>query len=337
MKIKCEFCGNFINDTDEICPNCSAANEHLVRAGSDIPKSLEELIRFCSEKKLPLEKMRFFIGNDCKEAKAFGIFKDNDGNFVVYKNKSDGSRMIRYRGRDEAYAVNEIYQKLRNELVDRKESGKLLANTTAPNNIKASRQTAVSKSQRASRPVNRSAKRSRDDSFSKSDIKSLIISISVFIIVAVIFVSCASCISRIPDTGFYKYNGSDYYSDGSNWYKYDSDSNSWPVDKNYPSELNDNYGSYYYSDTFDSRQSGYSDSYNSSDIPGFWNSSDYSWDNSDSWDSSDDSWSSSDDSWNSSSSWDSSDDSWDSSWDDNDWDFDFSDWDFGDTDWDSDW
>ena len=70
MKIKCEFCGSFINDTDEICPNCSAANEHLVRAGSDIPKSLEELSRFCSEKKLPLEKMRFFIGNDCKEAKA---------------------------------------------------------------------------------------------------------------------------------------------------------------------------------------------------------------------------------------------------------------------------
>ena len=53
---------------------------------------------------------------DVLQPKAFGIYKDSDGNFVVYKNKGDGTRAERYRGKDEAYAVNEIYQKLRSEI-----------------------------------------------------------------------------------------------------------------------------------------------------------------------------------------------------------------------------
>ncbi len=31
---------------------------------------------------------------------------------IVYKNKADGSRSIRYRGPDEAYAVRALYEKL---------------------------------------------------------------------------------------------------------------------------------------------------------------------------------------------------------------------------------
>ena len=31
MKIKCDFCGGMIEDTDPICPNCGAANEHMSR------------------------------------------------------------------------------------------------------------------------------------------------------------------------------------------------------------------------------------------------------------------------------------------------------------------
>lgn len=61
---------------------------------------------------------------DFRQPKAFGIYKDSDGNFVVYKNKGDGTRAERYRGKDEAYAVNEIYQKLRSEI-------QILTDTTA--------------------------------------------------------------------------------------------------------------------------------------------------------------------------------------------------------------
>ena len=55
---------------------------------------------------------RFFIGKDIKEPRAFGIYENSNGEFVVYKNKEDGSRAIRYTGTDEAYAVNELYYRL---------------------------------------------------------------------------------------------------------------------------------------------------------------------------------------------------------------------------------
>ena len=79
------------------------------------PQTIEELLAFCERHELPLSKMRFFIGLDYPGAKAYGIFKDKNGDFVVYKNKADGSRAVRYRGPDEAYAVNELFQKLKDE------------------------------------------------------------------------------------------------------------------------------------------------------------------------------------------------------------------------------
>ena len=120
MKVKCEYCGNFIPDTEEICPVCGAPNEHMVRSGDGIPKTIEELKAYAISKGLPLEQMRFFIGEDIREPKAFGIYQDVGGDFIVYKNKSNGERVVRYRGSDEAYAVNELYQKLRSEVTDQK-------------------------------------------------------------------------------------------------------------------------------------------------------------------------------------------------------------------------
>ena len=43
MKLKCNYCGSFIKDTDEKCPNCGAVNEHLMRSADGIPKTIEEL------------------------------------------------------------------------------------------------------------------------------------------------------------------------------------------------------------------------------------------------------------------------------------------------------
>ena len=63
---------------------------------------------------MPLLRMRFFVGEDFKEPKAFGIYQDGD-DFVVYKNKANGQRAVRYRGPDEAYAVSELFQKLLEE------------------------------------------------------------------------------------------------------------------------------------------------------------------------------------------------------------------------------
>lgn len=120
MRITCEYCGGYLQDTDECCPNCAAVNKNVMRSADGIPKTIEQLKAFAEEKKLPLKKMRFFIGENITEPRAFGIYKDEYENFVVYKNKSDGTRIVRYEGKDEAYAVNELYQKMRSEVMEQK-------------------------------------------------------------------------------------------------------------------------------------------------------------------------------------------------------------------------
>ncbi len=120
MKVKCEFCGAMIDDTLEKCPNCGANNQNIRRTTDHTPKTIEELQQWYKDRSLPpYEVTRFFIGIDYKEPKAFGIYQDGT-KFIVYKNKADGSRAIRYEGTDEAYAVNELFLKLKAEILDQK-------------------------------------------------------------------------------------------------------------------------------------------------------------------------------------------------------------------------
>ena len=120
MKIKCDYCGNTYEEFQERCPFCSAPNPSH-HEGDDQPRTIEELKKWYKDRNLPPENItRFYIGVDYKYPKAFGIFKDENGEFVVYKNKADGTRSIRYKGHDEAYAVDEIFQKLKDEIVHQK-------------------------------------------------------------------------------------------------------------------------------------------------------------------------------------------------------------------------
>lgn len=123
MQIKCEFCGAFMNDTDAKCPACGAENKKHKEAVITTPKTIEQLKDWYKARNLPpYEKTRFFIGEDYKGKRAFGIYKEGD-EFIVYKNKDDGTRAIRYHGKDEAYAVNELYLKLKSEIVNQKTGG----------------------------------------------------------------------------------------------------------------------------------------------------------------------------------------------------------------------
>ena len=86
---------------------------------ADRVNSVAELIE--RTKGLPLEKMRFFINEDRREPKCFGIYQEpGSGRWIVYKNKADGSRAVRYSGPDEAYAAQEIWAKLNSEIALRK-------------------------------------------------------------------------------------------------------------------------------------------------------------------------------------------------------------------------
>ncbi len=114
---RCEYCGGTVSSTDEHCPNCGAPNPGYVADTERhvfLPKTIEELKEYCAERGMPLLKMRFFIGEDFREPRAFGIYRDGT-NFIVYKNKANGQRAVRYNGPDEAYAVNELFMKLLDE------------------------------------------------------------------------------------------------------------------------------------------------------------------------------------------------------------------------------
>ncbi|MBR1820953.1 MAG: hypothetical protein IJ769_04950 [Clostridia bacterium] len=81
----------------------------------DRVNSVAELIE--RTKDMPLEKMRFFINQDRKEPRCFGIYQDSyTGHWVVYKNKDNGSRAVRYSGPDEAFAAQELWAKINSEI-----------------------------------------------------------------------------------------------------------------------------------------------------------------------------------------------------------------------------
>ena len=112
--IKCSFCDNLMNETDLNCPFCGTPHDPETQGRYGVPHTVFELKKFAHDMGISLERLHFHIGEDYKGAKAFGIYKEErTGNFVVYKNKDNGQRAIRYYGPDEAYAVNELYQKLK--------------------------------------------------------------------------------------------------------------------------------------------------------------------------------------------------------------------------------
>lgn len=81
------------------------------------PKTIDELRMWAEDNNLPLDEMRTYIGIDYRGAKAFGIYEDEQtGKFIVYKNKADGTRSVRYEGYDQAYAVNELYMKMQERI-----------------------------------------------------------------------------------------------------------------------------------------------------------------------------------------------------------------------------
>ena len=114
---QCKYCGSTVSSSDKCCPNCGAPNEGYVADTEKqvfLPKTIEELKEYCAERGMPLLRMRFFIGEDYRKPKAFGIYKDGE-NFIVYKNKANGQRAVRYQGPNEAFAVNELFLKLLDE------------------------------------------------------------------------------------------------------------------------------------------------------------------------------------------------------------------------------
>ncbi|MCQ2519140.1 MAG: zinc ribbon domain-containing protein [Lachnospiraceae bacterium] len=257
MEVKCEYCGSMIPATADKCPNCGGTNENMQRSVNGTPKTIAELQNWYRAMNLPPENVtRFFIGKNINEPRAFGIY-EQEGEFIVYKNKDDGSRAVRYRGRDEAYAVNELYLKLKAEILNQKS-----------NNI----------ARNSSRPAPKK----------KSNL--WVIVWAVFAMTG-LMVSCFDNLQHKND-GYYSDGSGVYYNYGSDWYAYDSNygdyiyvDSPWFVDNKEDYNVEDSayeYTSYDFKDStaWDDIQA--SESYS--------NDSDYSWDSGSDWDSGGSDW-----------------------------------------------
>lgn len=139
MEIKCEYCGGFFDDSKENCPHCNGINSNIKRVVDNTPKTIDELKKWYADRHLPpYEETRFFIGENHQGPRAFGIYRENT-EVIVYKNKDDGTRAIRYQGTDEAYAVNELYLKLKAEILNQKALNQRNSGSNAKQNKKSSK------------------------------------------------------------------------------------------------------------------------------------------------------------------------------------------------------
>ena len=256
MKIRCEYCNNYIDESEEKCPTCGAPNKDFKRVANQGPTTIEELEKWYKDHNLPpYETTRFFIGINYTEPKAFGIYKDEKtGKFVVYKNKDTGERKIRYEGKDEKYAVNELYTKLKEEILHQK-------------GLNSNKETRKVSSGRG---------------------------FYILFVVIAIFIGYALFYSP-PKRGYYNIEGQEYYYVKSGgWFVYNNSEWVSTSKPNYSGKVNDYYDGYSY-DSSDSSytdirdSSVYNDSWDSVSSSDDWDS-DSSWDSSDSWDSGSTDW-----------------------------------------------
>jgi hypothetical protein len=280
------------------------------------PKTIDELRWFCDDHNIPAREMRFFIGEDFKEPKAFGIYRDDDGDFVVYKNKADGSRAVRYKGPDEAFAVNEIYEKMKSEVEQRKQAKRSADPGSRSSGLRYN----------GIRDIDPPRSYSGGSSFRFSKSEKTVLAV----ILALVIAGCGyigykaykfiDLYRHTPNSGYYAFHGTKYYDDAGTWYYYDDSYDDWyPADYVDPL-LIDDYGDYYISGDY---SEDYFDEYGITDFRDseyYYSGSYYDSDDDYYYDDDDDDWS-----------WDDYD--WD---DDDDWDWDY-DYDYDDSDWDSDW
>lgn len=276
MQIKCEYCGSYISEKDEFCKQCGAVNAGFKRSTDGTPKTISELKAWYSERNLPPKEVtRFFIGENYKGARAFGIYEE-DGEFIVYKNKNDGTRAIRYSGKDEAYAVNEIYLRLKSEILNQKAH-----NINNKNSGGSGKETG------------------QFDKVSSLLSKLYIIG-GIIAVIAVVLSFIQVAIDTVRDTpyagNYYRYEDEVYYCESyvnDSWYWYDYDDMDY-VPVSIPQEMYDNIQDYKFSvddewydsiERFEDTDMGrYVESLHES------SDSDYSWDSSDSWDSGSSDW-----------------------------------------------
>lgn len=246
--------------------------------------SLEEINNIIGYFQIPIfDVCRFAIGFDCKESKCFGIYYDQYlGEYVVYKNKADGSRAIRYQGPDEQMACQIIWDKFIEEVKNRPAFARKFLPDYVPNT------TSRSNNYRSNSSYGSTNRRGISAS-------SLINGIGIFLACAIlVFVFCF--LLSQPSRGYYLYDDEVYYYNDGSWYYYDDYYDTWDY---YYDDDYEFLEDYYYGTSYDYIDYAFEDT-------DFYYESDYNSDYDSGWDSD---W---DSDWDSG--WDSGGSDWDSDW-----------------------
>lgn len=293
MEVKCQHCGSTVDEKSQTCPICGTQLPRANKAPSEWPKTIEELMAWYTDHHLPPEDVtRFFIGKNITEPRAFGIYKNEVGEIVVYKNKNSGERAIRYQGMNEAFAVGEIYQKLRDEMAKQR------SRSRAKKSVERAGSGNVSTLQSTSKPAPRKSRANRVQAPQGGKKKKNWLKIGIISSLVAFGVGAVALTDYVPN-GYYLYNGTEYYHQGSSWYRYNPESDFWYEAESMSDIITgDNAEQYQYSGhegtAFEDTEYYYHSSSNDSDDDDDNDWGDDDWDDDDDWDNSstdfDDDW-----------------------------------------------
>ena len=237
MKIKCDFCENHFEDTESCCPYCGGVNAAAGnrRFSNGVPKTVAELRQWAQQNHVPLDKMRVYIGENNRGPKCIGIYKDGD-EVTVYKNKCDGTRAVRYQGTDEAYAVNEVYLKIK-EMLAMADAEKRVPGSNGGNRSDSGYAGSQSSYD------NNGYHRRNNNTGAGAKIIGMVILI-VVIAIGVSMPSCSGNISRLAQgysSGYYSGSyGSGHDSNSSGWdWDYDDSDDDYDWDSDWDSDYGD--------------------------------------------------------------------------------------------------
>lgn len=191
------------------------------------PKTIKELEKFYKDHNFPTyEETKIFIGEQYKSLKAYGVYKDSkSGKYVVFQNKGNGVKITYYEGYDEEFAVNKVYLRIKERLIDKdkKSLSKRFQNTYL---------------------------------FIYSTV---IVMIIIFFVIYIVFDSFVF----VPQRGYYFINNQAYYQINGFWYQYDNDDWHLCSEPKYFGSLNDYYKGKNYKKTRYYSDIRYSSIYNS--------------------------------------------------------------------------
>lgn len=191
--------------------------------------SIEEFRNVFREFGIDEDNVRFYLGKYHLSPKAFGIYQIAD-NYIVYKVKANGETSIRYEGKDEQYAVKELYLKFLQEVSKRtglneKYNPYYDPNYKVDNRVK------------------------QKEYYEKKKKRLKYVYTFVFIVIAIIVISFIILPKVESKPKYYQYQNRYYSKYNNNWYYWNDISDEWVVF--YPA--NSEYSNYYEIDDPDYR------------------------------------------------------------------------------------